>query len=90
MDNDVTNFGDDYIQPYLTGEDYEKSLNVPETPNESEEGDHTENCESQPETEIMMAKFQPRYNLRSKSKPTLTTQPKKILQRGQAYDPPLD
>jgi hypothetical protein len=58
--------------------------------NESEEGDHTEICESQSETEIMMADFQPKYNLRSKNKPTSTTQPKKILQRGQAYEPPSD
>jgi hypothetical protein len=89
-DNDVTNFGDDCSQPYLTREDYEKSLNVPQSPNESEEGDHTEICESQPETEIMMADFQPKYNLRSKNKPTSTIQPKKILQRGQAYEPPSD
>jgi ribonuclease HI len=89
-DNDVTNFGDDCSQPYLTREDYEKSLNTPKPSNESEEGDHTEICESQSETEIMMADFQPKYNLRSKNKPTSTTQPKKILQRGQAYEPPSD
>ena len=46
--------------------------------------------ESQPETEMIMAEFQPKYNLRSKSKPTSTTQPKKILQRGQAYEPPSE
>jgi rRNA maturation endonuclease Nob1 len=34
-----------------------------------------------------MVEFQPKYNLRSKSKPTSTTQPKKIIQRGQAYEP---
>ena len=78
-DNDVTNFGDDCSQSYLTREDYEKSLNMLEPSNESEEGDHTEICESQLETEIMMVEFQPRYNLRSKSKPTSMTQPKKIL-----------
>jgi hypothetical protein len=37
-----------------------------------------------------MVEFQPKYNLRSKSKPTSTTQPKKILQRGQAYEPPSE
>jgi hypothetical protein len=59
-------------------------------PNESEEGDHTENCESQLETETMIAEFQPSYALRSKNKPTSTIQPKKILQRGQSYEPPSD
>jgi hypothetical protein len=89
-DNDVANFGDDCSQPYLTREDYEKSLNVSETPNESEEGDPIEICESQPEAEIMMAELQPRYNLRSNNKSTSTIQPSKILQRGQAYEPPSD
>jgi hypothetical protein len=89
-DNDVANFGDDCTQPYLTREDYEKSLNTQQPSNKGEEGDHTDLCESQPETEMIMAEFQPKYNLRSKSKPTSTTQPKKILQRGQAYEPPSE
>jgi hypothetical protein len=86
-DNDVTNFGDDCTQPYLTREDYEKSLNTQQPSNKGEESDHTDLCESQQETEMIMAEIQPKYNLRSKSKPTSTTQPKKILQRGQAYEP---
>jgi len=36
---------------------------------------------------MIMAKIQPKYNLRSKSNPISTTQPKKILQRGQTYEP---
>ena len=34
-----------------------------------------------------MDEIQPKYNLRSKSKPISTTQPKKILPRGQTYEP---
>jgi len=34
--------------------------------------------------------FQPRYNMRSKNKPTSTDQPKKILPRGQSHEPPLE
>jgi hypothetical protein len=90
LDSDVTNFGDDCTQPYLTREDYEKSLNMQKLVNKGEEGDHTDLCEYQPETEMIMVEFQPKYNLRSKSKPTSTTQPKKILQRGQAYEPPSE
>jgi hypothetical protein len=86
-DNDVTNFGDDCTQPYLTREDYEKSLNTQQPSNKGEESDHIDLCESQQETEMIMAEIQPKYNLRFKSKPTSTTQPKKILQRGQAYEP---
>jgi hypothetical protein len=63
---------------------------MPQLSNEGEEGDHTDICESQPETEMIMAKFQPKYNLRSMSKPTSTTQSKKILQRGQSYEPPSE
>ena len=80
----------DCSQPYLTREDYEKSLNPPQPSNEDEEGDHTDLCVSQPETEMIMAEFQPKYNLRSKSKPTSTNQPKKILQKGQVYEPPSE
>jgi hypothetical protein len=36
---------------------------------------------------MIMVEVQPRYNLRSKSKPISTTQPKKILPRGQTYEP---
>jgi hypothetical protein len=86
-DNDVTNFGADCTQPYLTREDYEKSLNTQQSSNKGEEGDHTDLCESQQETEMIMAEIQPKYNLRSKSKPISTAQPKKILQRGQTYEP---
>jgi len=90
LDNDVTNFGDDCTQPYLTREDYEKSLNTPQPLNEGEKGDHTNLCGSQPETEMIMVEFQPKYNLRSKSKPTSMTPPKKIIQTNQAYEPPLE
>ena len=34
-----------------------------------------------------MVEVQPRYNLRSKNKPALTPQPKKILLRGEVYEP---
>jgi hypothetical protein len=86
-DNDVTNFGDDCTQPYLTREDYEKYLNTQQPSNKGEEGDHTDLCESQKETKMIMVEIQPKYNLRSKSKPISTAQPKKILQRGQTYEP---
>jgi hypothetical protein len=36
---------------------------------------------------MIMAKIQTRYNLRSKNNPISTTQPKKILPRGQTYEP---
>jgi hypothetical protein len=88
-EDEVTCFGDECSQPFLTRENYEKSLNTPQSSNEEEEGDHTDLCIFQPETEMIAADFQPRYNLRSKNKPTSTNQPKKILPRDQSHEPPL-
>jgi hypothetical protein len=65
-------------------------LNTPQPSNEDEEGDHTDPCVSQPEAEMIMAEFQPKYNLRSKNNPTSTDQPKRILQRGQSHEPPSE
>jgi hypothetical protein len=50
LEDEVVNFGDECSHPYLTREDYEKSLNPPQPSNEDEEGDHTDPGGSQPET----------------------------------------
>jgi hypothetical protein len=80
-EDEVAFFGDDCSQPFLTKEEYEESLNTPQTSDEQEGGDHNDLCLFQPETEIIAADFQPRYNLRSKNKPISTEQPKIILPR---------
>jgi hypothetical protein len=82
--------GDDCTQPYLTREYYEKSMNTQQSSIEDEERDYTNLCSYQDETGMIMAEVQPRYNLRSKGKPISTTQPKKILPRGQTYEPTLE
>jgi hypothetical protein len=87
LEDDVTNLGDDCTQPYLTREDYEKSLNTQQSSIEGEERDYTDLCSYQEETDMIMVEVQPRYNLRSKGKPISTTQPKKILPSGQTYEP---
>jgi hypothetical protein len=87
LDDDVMNLGDDCTQPYLTREDYEKSLKTQQSSIEGEERDYIDLCSYQEETGMIMAEVQPRYNLRSKGKPISTTQPKKILPRGQTYEP---
>jgi hypothetical protein len=89
-EDEVACFGDECSQPFLTREEYEEFLNIPQPPDEQEEDDHTDLCLSQPETEMIAADFQPRYNLRSKNKPTATDQPKKIIPRGQSQEPPLE
>jgi hypothetical protein len=76
-DDDVTNLGDDCTQPYLTREDYEKSINTQQSSIEGEERDYTDLCSYQEETGMIMVEVQPRYNLRSKGKRISTTQPRK-------------
>jgi hypothetical protein len=71
--------GDDCTQPYLTREDYEKSLNTQQSSIKGEKRDYIDLCSYQEETDMIMAEVEPRYNLRSRSKPISTTQPKKIL-----------
>jgi hypothetical protein len=38
-------------------------------------------------TDFVMVEVQPRYNLRSKNNPASIPQPKKILPRGEVYEP---
>jgi hypothetical protein len=87
LEEDVTNLGDDYTQPYLTKEDYENSLNTQQPSNKDDDIDNTDVSAYQEITDSIMAEVQPRYNLRSKNKPALTPQPKKILPRGEVYEP---
>jgi hypothetical protein len=87
LEKDVTNLGDDYTQPYLTKEDYKKSLNIQLPSNKDEDINNTDVSVYQEITDSIMAEVQPRYNLRSKNKPALTPQPKKILPRGEVYEP---
>jgi hypothetical protein len=63
-EDEVACFGDECSQPFLTREDYDTSLNTPQSSNEDEEGDHADPCVSQLETKMIAANFQPRYNLR--------------------------
>jgi hypothetical protein len=87
LDEDVTNLGDDCTKPYLTKEYYEKSLNTQKSSNKEEDINNTDFTVCQETIDSIMAKVQPRYNLRSKNKPMLTLQPKKILPRGEVYEP---
>jgi hypothetical protein len=87
LDEDVTNLGDDYTRPYLMKEDYENSLNTQQPSNKDEDINNTDFAICQETTDSIMAEVQPRYNLRSKRKPALTLQPKKILPRGEVYEP---
>jgi hypothetical protein len=81
------NLGDDCTQPYLMKNNYENSLNTQQPSNKDENINNTDFVVCQEMTDSIMAEVQPRYNLRSKNKPASTFQPKKILPRGEAYEP---
>jgi hypothetical protein len=83
----VTNLGDYCTQPYVTKEDYEKSLNTLQPSNEDDDINNIDFIVCQETTDSMMVEVQLRYNLRSKRKPALTFQPKKFLLRDEAYNP---
>jgi hypothetical protein len=85
LEEDVTNLGDDCIHPYVTKEDYERSLNTPQPSNEDDDINNNDFVVCQETSNSMTVGVQPRYNLRSKNKPNLITQPKKILPRGEIY-----
>jgi hypothetical protein len=83
----VKNLGEDCTQPYVTKEDYEKSFNTQQLSNKDDDLKNTVFDVCQETTNFVMAEVQPRYNLRSKKKPALIPQPKKILPRGEVYEP---
>jgi hypothetical protein len=87
MEEDVNNLGDDCIQPHLTKEDYEKSLNTEQSSVEDNNLNDVDDPSYQGMADTIMAELQHKYNLRSRNKPMSTTQPKKILPRGETYEP---
>jgi hypothetical protein len=88
LEEDVTNLGDDCTQPFLTKEDYEKSLNTQQPSNKYENINNTDVSGYQEITDSIMAEVQPRYNMRSKNKPALTPQPKKFSLEVKYTSPP--
>ena len=83
----MNNPGDDCQQPYLARQDYERSLNMEHQSNENSNINNTKDSTSQGITDTIMAELQHKYNLSSKAKNVSTTQPKKILPRGEIYEP---
>jgi hypothetical protein len=68
LEEDVTNLGDDCTQPYVTKEDYERSLNITQPSYQDDDINNNDFTVCQETTDFIMAETQPRYNLRSKNK----------------------
>ena len=87
LEEDVNNLGNDCMQPDLTKEYYEKSLNIERPLTENDNINNTDDSTYQGMADTIMAELQHKYNLRPKNKIVTTTQPKKILPRGETYEP---
>jgi hypothetical protein len=87
LEEDVNNLGDDGIQPHLTKEDYEKSLNTEQSSVEDNNLNDADDPAHQRMVDTIMAELQHKYNLRPRNKPVSTAQPKKFFPRGEIYEP---
>jgi len=81
LEEDINNFNDVCQEPYLTRQDYEKSLNVEYRSNNDESINITEDYAYQGIIDNIMVKLQHKYNLRPRDISITTTQLKKILSR---------
>jgi hypothetical protein len=79
--------GDDFVQPHLTKEDYERSLDIEQPSNKGNNINNMGDSTYQGIVDTIMVELQHKYNLRPKYKPVSTTQPKKVLPRGETYEP---
>jgi hypothetical protein len=87
LEDDMNNLDDDCQQPHLTRQDCERSLNMEHRSNKYGNINNTKYSSFQGIDNTIMAKMQHKYNLSSKTKNVATTQPKKILPRGEVYEP---
>jgi hypothetical protein len=79
LEDYVNNIGNNCVQPHLTKEDYEKSLNMEQSSAKDKNGVDDFSYQGMPDT--IMAELQHKYNLRPRNKPVSTAQPKKIFPR---------
>jgi hypothetical protein len=87
LEEDIKNLGDDCIQPHLTKEDCEKSLNIEQSSGADNNLNGVDDLAYQGMVDTIMIELQHKCNLRPKNKPVSNAQPKKILPRGETYEP---
>jgi hypothetical protein len=81
LEEDMNNLGDDCQEPFLTKQDYEKSLNTEYWSNHDESINNTEEYAYQGITDNIMVELQQKYNLRPRDRNITTAQPKKIMSK---------
>jgi hypothetical protein len=73
LEEDINNLGDDCVQPHLTKEYYEKSMNTEQSSVEDNNLNNTDDFSYQDMANTIMVELQHKYNLRPRNKPASTT-----------------
>jgi hypothetical protein len=81
LDEDLNNLSDDDLEPHLTKQDYEKSLDLESLFNEDENINNLGDSTYKGLTDSIMVKIQHKYDLRPREKNSINTPPKNILSR---------
>jgi hypothetical protein len=83
LEEDISNLGDECQQPYLTRQDYEKSLNTEYRSENNKNNNITEDSTYQGITYDIMAELHQKYKIRPRNRNITTTPVKKIMPRGE-------
>jgi hypothetical protein len=83
LEEDINNLGDDYLQPYLTRQDYEKYLNTEHRYESNKNNNFTEDSTYQGIEDDIMVEAPPEVQLRPRNRSFTTAPVKKILPRGE-------
>jgi ribonuclease HI len=83
IDEDINNLGDDNKSPYLSRQDYERSLNKEITSEDNVSNNMSEDFTYQDIADDIIAELQGKYNLRPRNKSLPTVSTKKILPRSE-------
>jgi hypothetical protein len=84
FDEDINNLGDDNKSPYLSRQDYEKSLNKEIRSEDNVSNDTSKDLAYQGIVDDNIAELHEKYNLRPRNKSLPTIPTKKIFPRGEA------
>jgi hypothetical protein len=86
LEEDLNNLNDDDLEPHLTKQDYEKSLDLESLFNNDENINNLGNSTYKGLVDSIMVEIQHKYDLRPIEKSYINIPPKKILSRNKANE----
>jgi hypothetical protein len=86
LDEDLNNLSDDDLEPHLTKQDYEKSLDLESLFNDDENINNLGDSTYKGLVDSIMVKLQHKYDLRPREKSSINTPPKNFLSRNKANE----